>query len=71
MGLILDVAVVALATLVIVSLALLAWTLAISSVRAVRLEREKVAGARQRVRAAEERLRRHGPNQTIGDERDR
>lgn len=71
MGLILDVAVVALATLVIVSLALLAWTLAVSSVRALRVERERVALARQRVRIAEERLRHHGRTSTSGDGTDR
>jgi hypothetical protein len=55
--LILDVAVVALATLVIVSLALLAWTLAVSSVRAMHAERERVVAARRRVADAEERVR--------------
>jgi uncharacterized membrane protein YccC len=56
-GLILDLAVAALAGLVIVSLALLAWTLAVSSVRAVRTERERVVRARQRVARTEERVR--------------
>ena len=57
MGLILDLAVVALAGLVIVSLALLAWTLAVSSVRAVRTEHERIATARTRVAEAEEQVR--------------
>jgi len=42
-GLILDVAVVALALIIIGSLGLLAWTLGISAVRATRLGRRRVA----------------------------
>jgi hypothetical protein len=55
-GLILDLAVVILGLLVIGSLALLAWTLAVSSVRAVRAERVRVAAARQSVAEAEARV---------------
>ena len=57
MGLILDLAVVILGLLVIGSLALLAWTLAVSSVRAVRAERVRVAAARRSVAEAEGRVR--------------
>ena len=57
MGLILDLAVVALAVLVIGSLALLAWTLAVSSVRSVRRSRAQVAASRRSVADAEARLR--------------
>ncbi len=57
MGLILDLAVAILVGVVIVSLALLAWTLAVTSVHAVRAERERIAAARQTVAEAEERLR--------------
>jgi hypothetical protein len=46
-GLILDLAVVALALVVIGSLALLAWTLGVSAVRSVRQGRETVAEARR------------------------
>lgn len=53
MGLILDLAVVALALVVIVSLALLAWTLAVSSVRAARRERDRIADLRLRLADAE------------------
>ena len=56
MGLILNLAVVTLGLLVIGSLALLAWTIAVSAVRAVRRERERVADARRSVAAAEERV---------------
>jgi hypothetical protein len=56
-GLILDLAVVILGLLVIGSLAILAWTLAFSAVRAIRLERERVADARRSVAAAEARVR--------------
>ncbi len=44
MGLILDLAVVALALIIIGSLGLLAWTLAISAVRATRIGRRRVTG---------------------------
>jgi hypothetical protein len=56
-GLILDVAVAVLAGLVIVSLALLAWTLAVTSVRAIGDERERVKAARRSVIDAEARIR--------------
>ena len=56
MGLILDLAVVALALVVIGSLALLAWTLAVSAVRASGRERERVAGLRRGLADAETRL---------------
>ena len=62
MGLILDLAVVALAVAVIGSLALLAWTLAVSAVRAVADGRAEVAAARRRVTEAEARL--HGRRST-------
>jgi hypothetical protein len=55
-GLILDLAVVVLAVAVIGSLALLAWTLAVSAVRAVSDGREKIATARRGVNEAEQRL---------------
>jgi hypothetical protein len=56
-GLILDLAVVVLAALVIGSLALLAWTLAVSAVRSVRRGRAQVAASRRSVADAEARLR--------------
>jgi hypothetical protein len=46
-GLILDLSVAALALLVIGSLALLAWTLAVSGVRSVRRSRRQVAESRR------------------------
>jgi hypothetical protein len=55
-GLILDLAVAALALVVIGSLALLAWTLAVSAVRATSVGRERVARSRHRVADAEARL---------------
>jgi hypothetical protein len=55
-GLILDLAVVALALVVIGSLALLAWTLAVSSVRAVQRGRANVAESRRSVADADARL---------------
>ena len=57
MGLILDLAVVALALLVIGSLALLAWTLGFSAVRSTRDGRRQVAAMRAGVTEAESRLR--------------
>ena len=57
MGLILDLAVAALALLVIGSLALLAWTLGFSAVRAVRDGRRQVADLRIGVADLESRLR--------------
>ena len=56
MGLILDLAVVALALVVIGSLALLAWTLAVNAVRATRLGRSRVRSLRQSLTDAEARL---------------
>lgn len=56
MGLILDLAVAALALVVIGSLATLAWTLAVSAVRATARGRERVAARRRRVADAEARL---------------
>ena len=56
MGLIFDLAVAALALMVIGSLALLAWTLAVSAVRAVEVGRERVTGLRQSLTDAEGRL---------------
>jgi hypothetical protein len=56
-GLILDLAVVALAVAVIGSLALLTWTLAVNAVRAVADGRAEVAAARRRVADAEFQLR--------------
>ena len=56
MGLILDLAVVVVAVVVVGSLALLAWTLAVSSVRSVRRGRQSVDAARRRVSEAEGRL---------------
>ncbi|MDQ3150093.1 MAG: hypothetical protein M3Q38_09265, partial [Chloroflexota bacterium] len=44
MGLILDLAVVALALIIVGSLGLLAWTLGISAVRATRLGRRRIVG---------------------------
>jgi uncharacterized NAD-dependent epimerase/dehydratase family protein len=52
-GLIFDLAVAALAVAVVASLALLAWTLAISVVRAVQRGRRQVAGLRAWVTDAE------------------
>jgi len=52
-GLILDVAVAALALAVIGSLGLLAWTLGVPAVRAVRRGRRDVGGVRARVTDAE------------------
>jgi len=56
-GLILDLAVASLALLVVGSLVLLAWTLGVSSVRATRLGRERVAASRRSVADAEARLK--------------
>ena len=56
MGLILDVAVIALAVAVVGSLVLLTWTLAVSAVRAMADGRAEVAAARRDVAEAEERL---------------
>jgi membrane protein implicated in regulation of membrane protease activity len=55
-GLILDLAVAALALVVIGSLALLAWTLAVSAVHATSVGRKRVARSRRRVADAEARL---------------
>jgi hypothetical protein len=56
-GLILDLAVAALALAVVGSLWLLAWTLGVSSVRAMRLSQERVAASRRTIADAEARLR--------------
>jgi hypothetical protein len=56
-GLILDLAVVVLAAVVIGSLAVLAWTLAVSAVRASRRSRAGVADARRAIAEADARLR--------------
>ncbi|HEX2767482.1 MAG TPA: hypothetical protein VHR55_12705 [Candidatus Limnocylindria bacterium] len=56
MGLILDLAVTAIAAVVVGSLALLAWTLGVSSVRSVRRARRDVAMARATVGRAEARM---------------
>lgn len=60
MGPILDLAVIALSVIVCVSLALLAWTLGVTGVAAIRGERARVDALRQRLavleRAAPERL---------------
>jgi len=55
-GLILDLAVVALALVVIGSLALLAWTLGVSAVRSVRRGRATVTEARRSAAESEARL---------------
>jgi len=55
-GLILDLAVAALALVVIGSLALLAWTLGVSAVRSVRRGRTSVAEARRSAAESEVRL---------------
>jgi hypothetical protein len=57
-GLILDLAVAVLALVVIGSLATLAWTLAVSAVRATGRGRARVAAARRAVADAEPRLAR-------------
>ena len=57
MGLILDLAVVALALVVIGSLALLAWTLAVSAVRAARVSLAGVTDARRSIATVDARLR--------------
>lgn len=56
MGLILDLAVAALALVVIGSLATLAWTLGVSAVRATARGREQVAARRRWVAESEARL---------------
>jgi hypothetical protein len=56
-GLILDLAVVILGLLVIGSLGLLAWTLAVSSVRSVEQSRERVSTSRRTIGEMEARLR--------------
>ena len=58
MGLILDLAVAALALVVIGSLGLLAWTLAVSGVRAVQSSRQQVSLLRETVAGAEARVQR-------------
>jgi type II secretory pathway component PulJ len=56
-GLILDLAVVVLAVVVIGSLALLAWTLAVSAVRASRRSLAGVTDARRSIASVDARLR--------------
>jgi len=56
-GLILDLAVAALALLVIASLAMLAWTLGISATRATRERRRQVEEDRRSIARTEERIR--------------
>ena len=56
MGLILDLAVVAIAVVVVGSLALLTWTLAVTAVRSVRRGRQSVEMARRRVTETEANL---------------
>jgi hypothetical protein len=56
-GLILDLAVVALALVVVGSLALLAWTLAVSAVRSSRRGLAEVIDARRSIADADERIR--------------
>lgn len=53
MGLILDLAVIAIAGVVIVSLALLAWTLAVSAVASIGASRQALADLRQSALEAE------------------
>jgi hypothetical protein len=55
-GLILDLAVVAIAVVVVGSLALLTWTLGVSAVRSVRRTRQRFEASRRRVAEAESRL---------------
>jgi hypothetical protein len=68
-GLILDLAVVALAVAVIGSLALLTWTLAVSAVRAVAEGRAEVTTARRTVADAEQRLQAAGARTSTALER--
>ena len=58
MGLILDLAVVALALVVIGSLGLLAWMLAVNAVSAVRDGRQRIGSARRTVAESEARIQR-------------
>jgi VIT1/CCC1 family predicted Fe2+/Mn2+ transporter len=62
-GLILDLAVAALAVAVVASLALLAWTLAVSGVRGIHEGRRRIARLRTQVTDAEARLARTGEPQ--------
>jgi hypothetical protein len=55
-GLILDLAVLAIALVVVTSLALLTWTIGVSSVRAVHHQRDRVADARRSVARTERRI---------------
>jgi hypothetical protein len=59
-GLLLDVALLALAVIVCGSLLLLAWTLAITGPESVRRDRAKVAVARERLSLAERRMAHEG-----------
>jgi hypothetical protein len=58
-ALILDLAVLAIAAVVVGSLALLTWTFAVSTVHAVERGRRQVAGARSTATDAEARIRAH------------
>jgi hypothetical protein len=62
-GLILDLAVAALAVAVVASLALLAWTLAVSGVRGIHEGRRRIARLRTQLTDAEARLVRTGEPQ--------
>jgi VIT1/CCC1 family predicted Fe2+/Mn2+ transporter len=62
-GLILDLAVAALAVAVVASLALLAWTLAVSGVRGIHEGRRRIARLRTQVTDAGARLARTGEPQ--------
>ncbi len=57
MGLILDLAVVGVTLVVLGSLALLAWTVAVGATRAAERGRTRVAGMRRGIAAAEARMR--------------
>ncbi|MGZ8481352.1 MAG: hypothetical protein ACXWWO_02725 [Candidatus Limnocylindria bacterium] len=57
MGLILDLAVVAVTLVVLGSLALLAWTVAVGATRSAERGRMRVAGMRRQIAAAEARMR--------------
>ena len=69
-GSILDLAVVAVAILVCVTLGLLAWTLGVSTTRALRRARRDVLLARLKVATAERRLRGGpAPAETVAQDR--
>jgi len=71
-ALILDLAVLAIAAVVVGSLALLSWTFAVSTVHAVERGRRQVAGARTAAADAEAWIRRGGiAPETDGDHTER